>query len=152
MAIQQLPSTDSLTGSDKLPLYSSALGLDASTTVAQLAAYLTGQSAPGAMVTQYASPNATGFSISINATGTGVGQSVWLLVTPLAGYAAGTIVLPPVAICQDQQELLVSCTQAVTTLTVSGNGAPVNGAPTTLTANAAFCLKFDAVNQSWYKA
>ena len=42
-------------------------------------------------------------------------------------------------------------TQAVTTLTVSGNGATVNGAPAALTANGFFRLRFDGVLGGWYR-
>ena len=46
----------------------------------------------------------------------------------------------------------MSCTQAVTTLTVSANGATaVNGAPAALTANGFFRLRFDGIFQSWYR-
>ena len=152
MAIQNLPTADALASSDKMALFSAALGMDASATLATLLTWLRLQlTAAGALMTQYAAPNAAGFSVQVLAAGDGLGQSVWLLLTPLAGYAAGTIVLPAVALCQDQQELQVSTTQTVTALTVSGNGATVNGAPTTLTANSAFRIRFDAVLQSWYR-
>lgn len=100
--------------------------------------------------TQYSAPAATGFSVTV--TPTTDGNNVWLLLTPVAGYAAGTIVLPALATLEDHQEVLVSCTQSVTTLTVSLNGATAaNGAPTTLAANAFFRLKYDATLTSWYR-
>ena len=46
---------------------------------------------------------------------------------------------------------MVSCTQAVTTLTVSGNGSTVNGAPTTLAANGFFRLRYDGVFKAFYR-
>jgi hypothetical protein len=96
-------------------------------------------------VTQYAAPSATGFSVQIQDGPT------WLVLTPGAGYAAGTLVLPPVAGVVNKQELLVNCTQSVGTLTVSGNGATVTGAPTALSANGFFCLRFDAQASVWYR-
>jgi hypothetical protein len=98
-------------------------------------------------ITQYAAPSATGFSVQIRDSN----SSIWLLLTPTAGYAAGTLVLPQLANCADKQEILVNCTQAVTTLTINGNGATVTGAPTTLAANAFFTLRFDAVTSAWYR-
>jgi len=74
-----------------------------------------------------------------------------LLLTPAATYAAGTIVLPEKTSCIDGQELMCTCTQIVTALTVSGNGATVNGAPTALAANGFFRLRFDAVFSAWYR-
>lgn len=92
---------------------------------------------------QYAAPSATGFSVSVTSADS------WLILTPVAGYAAGTIVLP--ATRSNQQIVRVNCTQSVTTLTVSGNGTTVTGAPTTLAANAFFMLQYDATTNAWYR-
>lgn len=103
--------------------------------------------ANGALVTQYAAPAATGFTVLIAPVD--AGDSIYLLLTPNAGYAAGTITLPAAATCVDGQELLVTTTQLVTALTVAGNGSTVNGAPTTLAANGFFRLRFDGVLHTW---
>lgn len=100
---------------------------------------------PGAFAKQYSAPSATGFSVSITDGDT------HLILTPVAGYAAGTIVLPLKSTVVDGQRVLVNCTQAVTTLTVSGNGATVTGAPTTLAANAFFTLEYDSIGATWYR-
>ena len=105
--------------------------------------------ASGGLITQYSAPSATGFSVTIAPLSTGA--SMLLLLTPAAGYAAGTIVLPALASCVHGQEVQVTCTQAVATLTVSGNGATVNGAPAALTANGFFRLRFDGVFGGWYR-
>jgi hypothetical protein len=105
-------------------------------------------------VSQYAAPSATGFSVTItDGSSDGVTSSnVHLILTPLAGYAAGTIVLPAKAGLVIKQEVLVNCTQSVTALTVSLNGATgAVGAPTTLAANAFFRLKYDAITSNWYR-
>lgn len=143
--INQQNQVTSVSGSDLIPLYSNQYGVTAQMAVAQLTDYilaLLGGSA--SLVTQYASPNATGFSISLESL-----PNVWLIITPLAGYAAGTLVLPSSPV--NLQQINVNSTQAVTTLTVNGNGNTVNGAPTTLAANAFFSLRYDGVNQSWYR-
>ena len=98
-------------------------------------------------VQQFAAPSATGFSVTIAPPTTGA--SVWLILTPVAGYAAGAIVMPSGPV--DGQEVLVNSTQSVTTLTVSGNGSTVTGAPTTLAANAFFRLKYCAVLSTFYR-
>ncbi len=104
----------------------------------------------GEIETQYSAPAATGFSVTIAPSVDG--NNVWLLLTPVAGYAAGTVVLPAMATLADGQEVIVSTTQAITTLTVSLNGATAaNGAPTTMAANAYFRLKYDATLSSWYR-
>lgn len=140
-----------MSASDLLALFSNSIGNDAAATLGNLLTWLQSQlTSSGSYVTQYAAPNATGFSVLISPFTTG--GNTYLILTPVAGYSAGTITLPAVAACVDGQEVLVSCTQSVTTLTVSGNGASaVNGAPTTLAANAFFKLRFDGVVKAWYR-
>ena len=148
--ISNLSRVSALGSSDLVPLFSSALGGDAAATLATLATWLQGQlTASGAMITQYAAPNATGFTAAVQPAADG--GSVWLLLTPVAGYASGTVLLPLQAQCKDGQEVLVTSTQAVTALTVSGNGSAVYGAPSALTAGAFFRLRFDGVVKAWYR-
>lgn len=148
--INNLTRTASLGSADLVPLFSASLGGDTAATLATLVAWLQGQlTAGGAMLTQYAAPNATGFTAAVQPGADGGG--VWLLLTPAAGYAAGTVLLPLQALCKDGQEVLVTSTQAVTALTVSGNGSTVYGAPSALTANAFFKLRFDGVVKAWYR-
>ncbi len=135
----QIPFGDTTSGNDRRAAVSALIDL--------IQENLT---SAGGFMTQYSAPNATGFSVTIDPETDG--QPVHLLLTPAATYAAGTIVMPALAECVDGQEVLVNCTQIVTTLTVSGNGATVNGAPTTLAAaNAFFRLKFDGVFDAWYR-
>ncbi len=104
---------------------------------------------PGDYVSQYYAPSATGFTVAITPA---TDLDVHLILTPLAGYAAGTITLPPVAGLRDGQRVLVNTTQSVTTLTLSVNGAAaVIGGPTTLAADAFFTLKYDAITTNWYR-
>lgn len=139
------------TSASQIPFYDVPNGQDRRASVAQFAIVLQPLLSPaGGLITQYAAPNASGFSVTVSPPTDGA--SMFLLLTPAAGYAAGTIVLPAQSTCIDGQELLVSCTQAVTTLTVSGNGSTVNGAPTTLAANGFFRLRFDGVFKAWYRA
>jgi hypothetical protein len=99
-------------------------------------------------ITQYSAPSATGFTVSV----TDSQDSIHLILTPTAGFAAGTITLPAASNCLDGQMVLVNCTQAVTTLTIGANGATaVTGAPTTLAANAFFTLKYDKPALSWFR-
>lgn len=146
MAIQNLNEGTPTTAS-QIPFYDPASGQDRRTSVAALQAL--GSTSAAGMVTQYAAPAATGFNVQIVPPMNGT--SMFLLLTPVAGYAAGTITLPAQATCADKQELLCACTQAVAALTVTGNGATVNGAPAALTANGFFRLRFDGVFRAWYR-
>lgn len=144
MAINSLPTATPAIG-DSVPFGSASLGGDARCTFAALATLLqTILTSTDDKVTQYASPQATGFSVTIAPAVTG--GSVFLVLTPAAGYAAGTIVLPTGV---DKQEVLAHSTQAVTTLTISGG--TVAGGPSALTANNFFRLRYDGVNGVWYR-
>lgn len=133
----------------QIPFYDPANGDDRRDSVADLLALLVPTTAVDGFITQYFAPNATGWSVLIAPPTSG--ENVKLLATPTAGFAAGTITLPAQATCVDGQEVLVACTQAVTTLTVAGNGSTVNGAPTTLAANAFFRLCYDGVLKAWFR-
>ena len=149
MSIRQL-NQGTPTSASQLPFYDPTNGADRRCSLGDVAAVMEDLLTPNAgLITQYAAPNATGFSISVNPPTTGT--SIYLLMTPVAGYAAGTVTLPVQANCIDGQELLVSCTQSVAALTVDGNGSTVNGAPMSLSSNGFFRLRFDGVFDAWYR-
>lgn len=148
--IIRLSAVDSLAAGDQFPIYSAANGDARRTSLTLLTEYLQEQlTTQDDMQTQYEAPNATGFTLTVAPTV--AGGDVWLRVTPTAGFAAGTITLPALASSVDNQEVLVTCNQAVTTLTVNGNGSTVEGAPTTLAANAFFRLRYEAVFHVWVR-
>lgn len=138
----KLGTTD-LSGADLFRLWSQTYGGDAALTLTNLKAWLNTELQPGKLTTQYAAPSATGFSVAVQTTDT------HLILTPVAGYAAGTLVLPTGV---DREEVLVNCTQAVTTLTITpASGETVTGAPSGLSANDFFRLRFDGVVGAWYR-
>lgn len=148
--LNQLSSASSLSVSDLLLIFSNNNGDSRKVSAQVLAEFIAGQiTGQSTNEKQYAAPNATAFNVQINPTQ--IGNDVWLILTPTGTFAAGTITLPAIANLLDQQELLVNCTQIVTALTVTGNGATVNGAPTTLAANGFFRLKFDKITGNWYR-
>lgn len=135
--------TDDLAGADLFRLWNTAYGGDAALSLTNLVAYITATLTLGELTTQYAAPEATGFSVTVSDGDT------WLILTPDAGYAAGTIVLPTGA---DKEEVLVNCTEAVTALTITpATGDTVTGAPTSLSANDCFRLRYDEVMSTWYR-
>jgi len=149
-SINNLSQIKSVSAADQVALYSPSVGTDVRAALSVVADYVeSALTIPGTLKTQYYAPNATGYSVTVSPPSTG--DSVWLLITPTGAFAAGTIVLPAQAACVDGQELVVNSTLAVTTLTVSGNGSTVNGAPTTLAANGFFRLRFDGVVKAWYR-
>lgn len=146
--INQLNAVDTPSASDLLPIYSQSNGDARKISLANFAAWLQSQtSLNDGKVTQYAAPSANAFTVTV----TDSSDSVWLILTPTAGFAAGTIKLPAKDSSVDRQEVLVNCTQAVAALTFNGNGSTVTGAPTSISANGFFRLRFDAVTSTWYR-
>lgn len=153
MPISQLARLESLATGDTIAVGSTTNGDDRAAALSVLLSYLqdnlviVDELAFANYLTQYAAPSATGFNIQV----TDSDDNTHLILTPVAGYAAGTITLPASTNLIDKQELLVNTTQAVTTLTVAGNGATVVGEPTTLAANDFFRLKYDLNGNTWYR-
>lgn len=82
-------------------------------------------------------------------------EDVWLILTPV-GTLADLDFKYPIASgsspnATDKQEVTVSTTQILTAVTHDGNGATVLGAPTSMTANGFFRMKYDSVNNTWYR-
>ena len=150
--INQLSASGTLNAGDLLPVFITNNGDARKVAISVLQAYL--QSALTFSVsgisytTRRSAPSATAFNVAI----TDGSASIHLILTPTAGFAAGTITLPAVANLIDKQEVLVNCTQAVTTLTIAANGATaVTGEPSALAANDFFRLKYDASASAWYR-
>lgn len=155
--INQLTALDTLTAGDLFAVWAQTNGDSRKIAASVLLAYMqanltfptfTGQ---GEYTTQYSSPSATGFNVTIT-DGADDNTNVHLILTPTAGFAAGTITLPPTPGTVDKQEVLVNCTQQITALTVDGNGATaVTGEPSSMAADDFFRLKYDAVTSTWYR-
>ena len=93
MSIDRLCSVSTLAAGDLLPVFSQALGADAKATLTTLVTLLqTLLTSTDDKITQYSAPSATGFSVTVTPGATG--GSVFLLLTPVAGYADGVVVLP----------------------------------------------------------
>jgi hypothetical protein len=144
--INRYSQASSLSGGDQIVVWSTENGDTRKASLTQLKAFTT----PGdtGEATQYSAPSATGFTATIAES---TGRNVWLYLTPGAGYAAGTIVLPSATNSVHGQEIVVSCTQSVGTLTVTSSGGTVTGAPSSLSANGFFRLKFEQVTKTWQR-
>jgi hypothetical protein len=151
--INQLTALSSLAAGDNIAIGSSSNGDDRRAALSLLLSWLQSNltivdaSAFTEYTTQYAAPSASGQNIQV----TDADDNYHLIITPVAGYAAMTITMPSSTNAADKQDILINCTQAVTTLTMAGNGATVAGAPTTLAANAFFRLKYDLPGTTWYR-
>lgn len=142
MNINQLSTLDSLASGDLIPVWDTSNGGERSVSLSLLLSYVSANLSLSDLSVQYSAPSATGFSVT-------VADNTHLILTPVAGYAAGTIKLPESP--SDRSIVTVNCTQSVGTLTVDGQGKTVTGAPTSLSANGFFTLKYDAVMGVWYR-
>jgi hypothetical protein len=136
--INKLSGIDAIALGDLLAIFSQSEGDARKVSLTQLRALIAAD--VGALLTQYAAPSATGFSVTVAQADTR------LILTPAAGYANGAIVLPTAT---DGQKIVVSCTQSVAALAISGG--TVHGAPTALSANGYFTLQYDAVMSVWIR-
>lgn len=146
--IQRL-NQGTLTLASQLPFLDTLNGGDRRASVNDLSTLILAQlSSSDGFITQYESPAASGFSLT--ASPFVAGGSVFLLITPAADYAAGTVLMPTSAV--HGQKVMVHSTQSVAALTVGGNGASVvSGAPAALTDGAFFTMRYDGVTRGWYR-
>lgn len=156
MQINQLSSVDQLKAGDLLAIFSSSNSDTRKASLSALTAYLEENlnldDKKDAVTTQYSSPNTTGFTVTINDGNVANNSNAWMIITPNAVYADLTIKLPLYTDLVDKQEVLINCTQDVTTLTIDKNGADdVKGLPSGLSANDTFKLKYDKPFKIWYR-
>jgi hypothetical protein len=146
--INQLSTSDTLTAGDLLPIWRANNSDTRKTSLTTLQAFMQANLtfSAGQFVVQYAAPAATSFTVALLANT----NNQWLILTPLAAYAAGTITFPLLSSVTDNQEILIFSTQEVTTLTLSGNGATIVGAPAGIVQNGAMRFKFNSLASTWY--
>ena len=149
--INNYPTATDPQGGDLLPLWSTPNSdtrkLSLSALTAFMEANLNLDSKKDTFTTQYSSPNIEAFNVII----TDSSANIWTPITPTGAFTDMTITLPSIANAVDKQEVLVNCTQVITTLTIGANGATaVIGAPVALTANQSFRLKYDKPFLTWY--
>lgn len=136
-------ATSTLSGSDLVKVWSGKYGGDVAASLALLTQYFTGGLSLDPLTAQYEAPTATGFSVTISS------GNVWLVLTPTAGFAAGSILLP---IGAQGEEVLVNSTEAITALTITpSSGDTVIGGPSSMAANDYFRLKYDSTLSRWYR-
>jgi hypothetical protein len=146
MAIERLSLLDTITANTYFAV--NVNNQDYRAAADTVAEYIQSQGAGGdGKIIQYSGPTSTGFTTTI----TDSSASTWLVLTPNATMATGTIVLPSVANCIASQEILVSSSQTVTALTINLNGAIGVGTPTTISSGGFFRLRFEPVLKTWYR-
>ena len=151
MSSQQRPVVDSLQSSDHIYVYDNLNGFTAVASLATLISFLDGKIVVSdGKIPQYSSPSVTGAVVALPSNS----QSTWLVITPTASFAGMTIQLPAAAFSVHNQEIIVTCTQTITALTIVATGATTFGLPTALTTvNGAvsFTVRFEAILKRWYR-
>jgi len=152
VSINDLSSIDTVVGSDQMVLWDTSGGVSRKAALSALATYIqstfTSSTFRSAFTTQRATP-INGATVAV----TDGSDSIHLLLTPAGTLAGMTITMPALANCTDKQEVLITSTQTITTLVISGNGSGMFGEPSTLViGNGGFAkMKFDASTSNWIR-
>lgn len=152
--INQLTRVTELSAGDLFPLFATSDGDARAAALSLLQKYMQDNldfSQGVDYITQYAAPNATGFTVVLT-DGASNNKNIHLILTPTGAFAAGSITLPAKSGLADKQEVIVNSTQNITAFSYNLNGAAAAvGAPATLGPNGFFRLKYDAVTTNWYR-
>ena len=142
MSIGGLTAATALASADQIPIQSAADADARRASLSLLLSWLQENLTIQALTQEYLAP-LTGFSAVIGAGNT------WLLIVPAGTIAAGTVVMPYAP--ADGAVVQINTTQTITSLTVSGVGVTLAGAPTTLVANAFFRMQYRLATNTWYR-
>jgi hypothetical protein len=153
--IDRLSALDDLVAADNVVVYSSANGDARRASLTALLEFIESEitSTSRPFHTQYSAP-ATGNTVQVGSTSSDAdgSENVHLIITPAGTLSALTIKLPLSSDCVDAQEILINCTQIVTTLSWNVNGASdIVGEPTTFAANGFVRIKYDLLTTNWYR-
>lgn len=88
----------------------------------------------------------TGFSITLTQDGT----NQWLILDPSTSLSSGTITLIAPGSASDLQEVMISTTEQINSITIAGNGGSVFGAPSVLAAESTYRFKYDSNLTGWF--
>ena len=145
--INQLPFLANVNAGDQIPVYSPNNGDARRLPISQLLTYFEQTFASPDIATNIYTPG-TGFNITVP-TPT---APQWMLIQPAGTLATGTVTLPLNTQTPSGTEVLITTTQIITAFTLAANGAAnVYGAPTALTANEFFKMRFVQSTNSWYR-
>jgi hypothetical protein len=146
--INQLSQLDQASGADQIAVYNTSNGDARRLSLNALLAYFQQVFASPTVATSVYTPG-TGFNLAVP---TPVAEQQWMLIQPASTLATGTITLPLNTITPDGSEVLVTTTQQITGFTLAANGASaIYGAPTTLSAEDFFRVRFVQSTNSWYR-
>lgn len=88
----------------------------------------------------------TGFSITF----TQDESNQWLVLNPSGSLASGTVTLISPVSATDKQEVMISTTKQISSITIAGNGGTVYGSPSVLAAESTYLFKYDSSLTAWF--
>lgn len=146
--INQLPVLGQVSPGDQIPVFTPNNGDARRLPVSALLTYFQQAFASPTLATTVYTPG-TGFNVAVP---TPVADQQWMLIQPAGTLALGTITLPLNTQTPDGTEVLVTTTQQITGFTLAPNGAAnIYGAPSTLSAEDFFRVRFVQATNSWYR-
>lgn len=141
--INKLSRIDSVSSGDLTLIWATNNGDDRAASMSVLLEYMQDNLVlPGKQVNQYISPDADSFEIQITA------GTTWVLCTPTATRANGSLILPPAP--SNNDEIVISTTQELTNLTIRSTVVTVPFSAATLAANGARKIKYNTQTANWY--
>ncbi len=144
--INQLPLLSKVSAGDQVPVYSPNNGDARRLPISQLLDYFQQTFASPTLATNIYTPG-TGFNIAVPTAS----SQQWILIQPVSTLATGTVTLPLNTQTPDGTEVLVTTAQQITSFALGINGATaIYGAPSTLSAEDFFRVRFVQATNSWY--
>lgn len=144
--INQLPSVNTVNSGDQFPIFSQGNGDARKVAASVILDYVESNFASPQFTTVYVNPTVSGFVYQMPDNG----NNTWLVINPTAAFAAGEVILPNSTVAADGQELLITCLDPITALTINGAGSTVIGAPIGFQANATIRIRYNQLNTTWY--
>jgi hypothetical protein len=144
--INRLSSVDALQPGDQIPVWDSSNGDTRKASLTTLLAFIEANFADPDYSTRIVAPSINGFNVDIGDTG----DSIWLIVNPVASYINGSVSLPSSTYAVNDQEITVVFTAPVESFSVTGAGTTVLGTPTYMGAYESFRVRYNASQLTWY--
>ena len=140
--------SDNLQTGDQILFFSTTNGCERRTSLNDIVKFINANaSIPNKDVKQYVAP-IDAFNLALTDTQ----SDLWLILTPSATLATGTIILPDAFNTLDQKEITINSSQIITSLAFNLNGATAGfGLPNTIATNGFCKIRFDGSFNNWYR-
>jgi hypothetical protein len=143
----RLAVTPSVSAGDLVPVFVQNSGITMSAAISTIASFIqTLLTSASTFITFYSVP-LTGAVIPDN----GATYNKWYIYQPAGTIAALTQTFPPYGTAVDQQEIALTSTQTITTLTLLAVGSTIIGANAGLSATTPINFKYNQPLNVWFR-